>query len=62
MDERIDKIRNSDTWKLGWNSKASRSAFKDLMKILDSYNIPKEEVDDILYTALLAAMNEGRQR
>lgn len=62
VEERIEEIRNCATWSLGWNNCVSRVVFMGLMEKLDSYDIPEEEVDDILSVALYAALNEGRQR
>ncbi len=59
---RIEEIRKSPTWKLGWNINISKAIFMDLMEKLDGYGIPEEEVDDILSIALHAALNEGKQR
>lgn len=59
---RVAELRNNSTWKLGWNRRYNRQIFIELIERLNNYDIPENEVDDILQIALVAGMDEGKQR
>ena len=60
--ERIEEIREGNTWTAGWNRKECKLTYLHLIEKLDKYGIPQNEVDDILSVALLAGIKEGRNR